>query len=279
VFCGRHLLPARQRRANVVGSDGAVAEVRALSRRSAGPGRARIILRAESGFCNDKLMHATIATRSLNAGVAARLTEANRVDYAFGPARNSGLQAALVEQLAEAKDLCARLRKPAREFRDFHYHTLDSMSRIRRVSARPSTLDGPNSRFGVTPLKRTAASYSARALYEDRYCARGEAENRIGGQFDMFADRASSATMSANELRMWFSGMSYVLVATVRRVGLRHTQFADVAAQTIRLKLLKLGAQVCTSVHRIHSAVASGCPNKAEFALAHICLQRAFSFA
>jgi len=117
------------------------------------------------------------------------------------------------------------------------------------------------------------------ALYEQLYCARGEAENRIGEQFELFADRASSATMQANQLRMLFSAMAYILVDTLRRVGLRHGQFADAAVATIRLKLLKLGAQVRTSVRRIHFAIASGCPNKDEFALAHIYLQRAFSSA
>ena len=137
--------------------------------------------------------------------------------------------------------------------------------------------DGANPRFVVTSLKRTRLAYDARALYEDLYCARGEAENRIGEQFELFADRASCATMSANQLRLSFSAMAYVLLDTLRRVGLRHTQFADAAAQTIRLKLLTLGAQVRTSVRRIHFALASGCPNKVEFELAYLYLQRAFS--
>jgi hypothetical protein len=125
------------------------------------------------------------------------------------------------------------------------------------------------------PGRRLA--YDAQALYEDLYCARGEAENRIGEQFELFADRASSATMAANQLRMWFSAMAYILIDTLRREGLRHTQFAKASAQTIRLKLLKLGAQVKTSVRRIHFALASGCPNKVEFELAYLYLRRAFS--
>ena len=266
VFCGRHLLLARQRRANVAGSDGAVEEMaRIIAQiRQAWP-RVRIILRADSGFSNDPLMS---------------WCEANRVDYVFGLARNSRLEAALVEQLAQAKRLCADSGKPARVFRDFMYRTLDSWSRTRRVVGKAEhTLDGSNPRFVVTSLKRTRVAYDARALYEELYCARGEAENRIGEQFEMFADRASSATMAANQLRMSFSAMAYVLVDTLRRVGLRHTQFADASAQTIRLKLLKLGAQVRTSVRRIHFAIASGCPNKDEFALAHIYLRLAFSSA
>jgi hypothetical protein len=264
VFCGRHLLLARQRRANVAGSDGAVEEVaRIIAQIRRTWPRVRIVLRADSGFCNDPLLS---------------WCEANRVDYVFGLARNSRLEAALAPQLAQAKELCLGSGQPARVFRDFWYCTHKTWSRTRRVVGKAEhTLDGSNPRFVVTSLKRTMAGYDARTLYENLYCARGEAENRIGEQFELFADRASSATMAANQLRMWFSALAYVLVDTLRRVGLRHSQFADAAAQTIRLELLRLGAQVRTSARRIQFAIASGCPNQAEFALAHIRLQRAFS--
>jgi hypothetical protein len=266
MFCGRHLLLARQRRANVAGSDGAVEEVaRIVAQIRQEWRRVRIILRADSGFANDALM---------------AWCEANRVEYVFGLARNRRLEAALVDQLAEAKRLCAASGRPARVFRDFRYCTIDSWSRTRRVVGKAEyTLEGANPRFVVTSLKPSRSAYDARSLYEQLYCARGEAENRIGEQFELFADRASSATMQANQLRMLFSAMAYILVDTLRRVGLRHGQFADAAVATIRLKLLKLGAQVRTSVRRIHFAIASGCPNKDEFALAHIYLQRAFSSA
>lgn len=151
VFCGRHLLLARQRRANVAGSDGAVEEVaRIIAQIRRTWPRVRIVLRADSGFCNDKLM---------------RWCEANRVDYVFGLARNSRLEAALVDQLAEAKDLCVRSGKPARVFRDFQYRTLDSWSRTRRVVGKAEhTPDGSNPRFVVTSLKRSRIGYDARAL-------------------------------------------------------------------------------------------------------------------
>lgn len=263
VFCGRHLLLARQRRANVAGSDGAAEEMaRIVARIRRTWPKVRIILRADSGFSNDPLM---------------RWCEANRVDYVFGLARNSRLEAALVMELAEAKHLSLTSGKPARVFRDFRYRTIDSWSRARRVVGKAEhTLNGANPRFIVTSLKRRRHA-DARILYEDLYCARGEAENRIGEQFELFADRASSATMPANQLRLWFSAMAYVLVDTLRRVGLRHTQFADAAVQTIRRKLLKLGAQVRASVRRIHFAIASGCPNKVEFELAYLYLRRAFN--
>ena len=262
VFCGRHLLLAQQRCANVAGSAGAVEEMaRIIAQIRQSWPRVRITLRADSGFANDPLM---------------AWCEANRVDYVFGLARNVRLEAVLAEPLAEAKRLCLASGKPARVFRDFRYRTRDSWSRERRVVGKAEhTLDGANPRFVVTSLRRPRIA--ARALYEDLYCARGEAENRIGEQFEMFADRASSATLQANQLRLWFSAMAYVLVDTLRRVGLRHTQFADAAVATIRLKLLKLGAQVRKSVRRIHFAITSGCPNKDEFQLAYLFLRRAFS--
>ena len=264
VFCGRHLLLARQRQANVAGCDGAVEEMaRMVAQIRRKWPRVHIILRADSGFSNDPLM---------------AWCEENRVNYVFGLARNPRLQAALGEELAAAKRLCQASGQSARVFRDFRYQTRDSWSRERRVVGKAEhTPDGANPRFVVTSLKRTR--FDARALYEDFYCARGEAENRIGEQFELFADRASSATMPANQLRMWFSAMAYVLVDTLRRVGLRHTQLADAAVATIRLKLLKLGAQVRTSVRRIHFAIASGCPNKNEFELAYLYLRRAFGSA
>jgi Transposase DDE domain group 1 len=265
VFCGRHLLLARQRRADVAGSAGAVEEMARIvaQLRERWP-RVRIVLRGDSGFANEPLMG---------------WCEQNRVDYVFGLARNRRLEAALAEPLAKAERLSTASGKPARVFRDFTYRTLDSWSRARRVVGKAEhTLEGANPRFVVTSLKRTRIA-DARALYEELYCARGEAENRVGEQFELFAHRASSATMQANQLRMWFSAMAYVLVDTLRRVGLRHSQLADAAVATIRLKLLKLGARVRTSVRRIHFAIASGCPNKVEFELAYLYLRRAFSSA
>lgn len=265
VFCGKHLLLAKQRRANVAGSDGAAEDMaRVVGQiRKIWP-RTRIILRGDSGFSNDELM---------------RWCEANRVDYVFGLARNKRLEAALTAEAAAAKRRSLRTGRPARVFRDFSYRTLDSWSRSRRVVGKAEhTLEGANPRFVVTSLKRRGRrlAYEARALYEDLYCARGEAENRIGEQFELFADRASSATMAANQLRMWLSAMAYILIDTLRREGLRHTQFAKASAQTIRLKLLKLGAQVKTSVRRIHFALASGCPDKDAFERAYADLRRAF---
>jgi Transposase DDE domain group 1 len=152
---------------------------------------------------------------------------------------------------------------------------LDSWSRQRRVVAKAEHLTkGSNPRFVVTSLP--ASAIDARRLYEDVYCARGEVENRIKEQqLELFADRTSAATMRANQLRLWFASFAYVLLDALRRIGLRHTQFATATCGTIRLKLLKIGAQVRKSVRRIKVAMASACPYQVESHLAHLSLCRA----
>ena len=125
-----------------------------------------------------------------------------------------------------------------------------------------------NPRFVVTSLR--PREVSARHLYEQVYCARGDMENRIKEcQGDLFADRTSAATMRANQLRLWFASMAYVLICALRRLGLKHTEFAEATCSTIRLKLLKIGALVRTSVRRVMVAMASAFPHQSEFALAH----------
>ena len=118
---------------------------------------------------------------------------------------------------------------------------------------------GANPRFVVTSLSKEA--YDTRALYEELYCARGEMENRIKEQqLDLFADRTSTETMRANQLRLWFSSMAYVLLSELRRVGLKGTDLARAQCGTIRTKLLKIGSLVSVSVRRVRLSMASGCP-------------------
>src|ERR1700681_4771731 len=135
-----------------------------------------------------------------------------------------------------------------------------SSSRARRVVAKAEwTKDEANPRFVVTSLTR--AECKARYLYEKVYCARGDMENRIKEcQLDLYADRTSTATMRANQLRLWFASMAYVLLCALRRIRLHHTKFAKATCGTIRLKLLKIGALVRVSVRRIKIAMASSCP-------------------
>src|SRR3712207_2056851 len=214
-------------------------------------------------------MDATIPARSLNAGVASQRCEANRVDFVFGLARNPRLVEEISIDLAWAEDDAARTGQPARRFKDFRWSTRDSWSRRRRVIGKAEWTRGEaNPRFVVTSLKR--GEIDAQVLYERVYCARGDMENRVKEcQLDLFAGRASAATMRANQLRLWFASMAYVLLCALRRIGLAHTQFAEATCGTLRLALLKIGAQVRRSVRRIKVAMASGHPYQDEFALAH----------
>jgi hypothetical protein len=259
--CGWHLLAAKLRRSNIDASAGALAEVeRIVGQIRARWPRVEILLRADSGFARDELMG---------------WCEAKGVDYLFGLARNERLVDAIADDLAMAEQESLAQGGPVRRFADFPWRTLDSWSRTRRVVAKAEhLLMGSNPRFVVTSLR--AAQIDARSLYENIYCARGEAENRIKEQqLDLFADRTSAATMRANQLRLWFASMAYVLLDALRRIGLRHTQFAVATCGTIRLKLLKIGAQVRTSVRRIKVAMASACPYQTEYHLAYLYLRRA----
>jgi hypothetical protein len=261
IFCGRHLLAAKLRRSNIDGAAGAVEEVARIvgQIRTRWP-RVRVLLRADSGFARDALM---------------TWCELNGVDYLFGLARTSRLVGAIDGELAEAGELSGRTGRPARRFKEFMWSTLDSWNRERRVVAKAEWTGGEaNPRFVVTSLGREEAE--ARYLYEKVYCARGEMENRIKEcQLDLFADRTSAKTMRANQLRLWFAAMAYVLLCALRRIALRHTQFAEATCGTIRLKLLKIGALVRVSVRRIKIAMASACPYRNEFALAHLRLTAA----
>jgi hypothetical protein len=212
VFCGRHLLAAKLRRSNIDASAGAVEEVeRIVEQIRARWPRVTILLRADSGFARDELM---------------AWCEANGVDYVFGLARNGRLVGAIADDLAAAELESLAKGGPVRRFADFAWRTLDRWSRARRVVAKAEHLpQGANPRFVVTSL--TAAAIDARTLYEDVCCGRGEVENRIKEQqLDLFAARTSAATMRANQLRLWFASFAYVLLEALRRIGLRHTQFA-----------------------------------------------------
>jgi hypothetical protein len=212
VFCGRHLLAAKLRPSNIDGSAGSVEEAaRIVARIRQRWPKVRILLRADSGFARDKLM---------------AWCENNGVDFLFGLARNSRLVGEIEAELAEAALLSQQTGKPARRFKDFRWRTRDSWSAERRVVAKAQWTQGEaNPRFVVTSLSR--AEHDARHLYEKIYCARGEMENRIKEcQLDLFADRTSARTMRANQLRLFFASMAYVLVCALRRIALQHTQFA-----------------------------------------------------
>jgi hypothetical protein len=261
IFCGRYLLAAKLRPANIDASAGAVEEIaRIVAQIRARWPKVRIILRADSGFARDALM--------------ARC-EANGVDFIFGLAKNVRLTRAIGAELAIVREESRSSGQPARCFKELIWSTRKSWSRERRVIAKAEWTKGEaNPRFIVTSL--TAADGDGRRLYEDVYCARGEMENRIKEcQMDLFADRTSTATMRANQLRLWFASMAYVLLDSLRRLALQATDLADATCGTIRRKLLKIGALVTVSVRRIKLAMASGCPYKTTFATAHRVLRAA----
>jgi len=261
VFCGRHLLAAKLRPANIDASAGSIDEmariVAQIRRRWPQMG---ILLRADSGFAREPLM---------------AWCETNGVDFLFGLAKNSRLVAEIEAELAAAQEQSQRTGQPARRFRDFTWQTRQSWSRARRVVAKAEWTGGEaNPRFVVTSLARE--EHEARHLYEKLYCARGEMENRIKEcQLDLYADRTSARTMRANQLRLWFAAMAYVLICALRRIGLAHTQFARATCGTIRLKLLKIGALVRISVRRIKLAMPSAFAYQAEYRAAHAALTAA----
>jgi len=258
IFCGDHLLCARQRASNQDASAGCREEVERIVKqiRQRWP-KVRIILRADSGFCREELMG---------------WCEQNRVDYVFGLARNSRLQRKIAPAMREAKQEQQRTGKAARVFTEFRYRTRKSWSRSRRVVAKAEYLEkGENPRFVVTSLP--AQSWEAAALYEKTYCARGEMENRIKEQLSLFADRMSAESLRANQLRLYFSSLAYVLVHALRRLALAGTEWAQAQVQTIRLRLLKIAAEVRLSARRIWVSFSNAYPWKNIFAAAWVALR------
>jgi hypothetical protein len=247
IFSGDQLLCARLRPANQDAAAGSVEEVKRIVTqvRERWP-EVRIVLRADSGFCREELMS---------------WCEFNRVDYLFGLARNKRLRRIIGAQMHQAQMLHQTSGKAARVFAEFSYQTRKSWSSARRVVAKAEYLDkGENPRFVVTSL--TAEQWAAQDLYEKFYCARGEMENRIKEQMCLFADRLSTDEMKGNQLRLYFSALAYTLMEALRRLALKGTAWAEAQVDTIRLKLLKIGAVVRLSVRRVLLQLSSAYPWK-----------------
>ena len=251
IFCGEHLLCARLRPANQDAAAGSVEEVERIVEqiRQAWP-KVQVILRGDSGFCRQGLMG---------------WCEANQVDFVFGFARNCRLEEMLAPYMEQAHGQQAATGKSARIFTEFVYQTVSgSWGQARRVIAKAEVLgDKENPRFVVTSL--AGEEWDPQPLYEDLYCARGEMENRIKEQLSLFADRVSTETMRANQVRLYLSGMAYVLVSALRRIGLQGTEMARAQATTIRLRLLKIGAQVRITARRVWVQLAQSFPWQALF--------------
>jgi hypothetical protein len=211
----------------------------------------QIIVRADSGFCRDELLS---------------WCEDNRVGYVVGFARNDKLRRMIEPQMAEAARQQQQTGRPARVFTEFLYRTTTgSWSRARRLVAKAEQLEGKeNPRYVVTNLD--ADQWPARALYEDLYCERGEMENRIKEQLSLFAGRVSAETQRANQLRVYFAAAAYVLLHGLRRLGLKGTELARAQAATIRLRLLKIGAQIRITARKVWLSLASSYPLQPLFA-------------
>ena len=253
IFSGGHLLCARLRPANIDAAKGSVEELRRIVGRirQRWPG-ARIVVRGDSGFCREDIMD---------------WCERNGVDYVLGLARNERLVRRIDKALRKSRRRHAATGKASRRFREFRYRTRKSWSRTRRVVAKAEWLSkGANPRFVVTSLSREAAG--AQHLYEKRYCARGDMENRIKEcQLEMFADRTSAATLRANQLRLHFA---YVLLHGLRRLALAGTRWANAQCGTIRVRWLKVAARVRITARKVWVSFSSAYPYREEFAaIAH----------
>ena len=249
VFSGEHVLCARLRESNHDASFGSVAELaRIVAQMRAAWPEVRIILRGDSGFCRDELMS---------------WCEDNGVEFVFGMARNQRLRKIIGAQMHEATQQWQQTGRPARVFAEFEYrtrkHKRGGWKRERRVIAKAEHIDGKqNPRFVVTSLR--GERWAPQSLYEDFYCARGDMENRLKEQFSLFADRVSTETMRANQLRLYLSAMAYVLVSGLRRLGLKATELATAQVSTIRTRLLKIGAQIRVSVRKVWVSMSSSYP-------------------
>ncbi len=254
IFCEDFLLGARLRPSNIDASAGCVEELERIvgQIRQAWPD-VKITVRGDAGFCREVLMG---------------WCEANGLDYVLGLAKNERLKAAIAPELEQAAAAYAATGQAARVFQEFPYQTRESWSRARRVVAKAEHLEkGSNPRFVVTSL--AAEAWEARRLYEDLYCARGEMENRIKEQLSLFADRTSTAYLRSNQIRLYFSSVAYLLMHALRRLGLEGTELGQAQCDTLRLKLLKIGAQIRITVRRVWIALASGYAHASLFAQVH----------
>jgi len=262
IYCGDDLLCATLRTADVDPAEGVTQELG----RIVGLIRNRwkhvqIVIRGDSGFCREQLMS---------------WCEQQGLFYIIGLPRNTRLVQRIKKHLRRSCAEHTRTGLPARRYLSFSYRTRRSWSRNRRVIAKAEYTEGKeNPRFIVTNLPREW-HFSAQELYEELYCARGEMENRIKEQqLYLFADRSSCMKMKANQLRLWFSAVGYVLMNELRHRALRGTELAEATCQTIRLKLFKIGGLVRVSVRRITVSLSSGYPYRELFFAAYSALRDA----
>jgi len=257
-FVGAIPLWAQLRTADRDTAEGVVAAlekiVTAIRRRCK---RARIIVRGDSGFCREEVM-------------AWCERQQPTVYYCLGLGKNSVLIEKVALALADARARrCLSGASEARAFAEFQYRTVYTWSRCRRVIGKAEvSAAGDNPRFIVTNLPAQGLSgdqdpgrCSPRRLYEELYCARGDMENMLKQQvLDLEADRMSSHHLASNQLRLWFATFAYLLIERLRALGLAGTELASATAGNVRLKLLKVAAQVQVSVRRVYVQLSSAYP-------------------
>ena len=249
VFCGDHLLCARLRTSDRGPAHGVVAELaQIVSRlREAWP-QVRITVRGDSGFSNDELMV---------------WCEKEGIDYVLGLAKNERLKRRIAPRMEIVRQLQKETGKPARQFQELRYRTRKSWSCERRVVAKVEHLPrGENPRYIVTSVP--IQECEGRRLYEEIYCARGDMENRIKEQqLGLFADRTSTRKLAANQLRLFLSSFAYLMMETLRRVGLAGTKWARAQSWTLRVRLLKIGAQVRVTTRKVWLSFSESYPHAA----------------
>ncbi|MCK4851120.1 MAG: IS1380 family transposase [Phycisphaerae bacterium] len=254
VFCGQQLLVAYLRPSKIDAAKHSRAILKLLVRRfrQAWP-KVKIIFRGDSGFCRWKLL---------------RWCDRHDIGYIVGLAKNEVLKHLAEPHLQLAKKEFEQTGQKQRIFAESQYAAA-TWDRKRRVIIKAEhNSQGSNPRFVVTNL-----AGDPQALYDDLYCQRGDMENRIKEQqLDLFAGRTSCHEFLANQFRLLLSSAAYVLIESLRRLGLKGTELAKAQAGTIRLKLLKIGARISCSVRRIVLHLAGGYPLKELFArvLSHL---------
>jgi hypothetical protein len=247
VFCGQAMLACLLRPSKIDAAKHAAALVKLLvgRLRQAWPG-VRLIVRADSGFCRQRLI---------------RWCERNDVGYLIGLARNGRLHQAVADDETRLATAFEKTGAKQRWIGELVY-AAQSWNRERRVITRLEYgAQGTNPRFVVTNLEGEAAF-----LYDTCYCARGEAENRIKeAQLDLFGTRASCHKFAANQFRLLLAALAYTLMQRLRTLALAGTDLARAAASTIRVRLLKIGAAVLANTRRVRIMLASFHPLRETF--------------
>jgi Transposase DDE domain group 1 len=232
--------------------------------------RARILVRGDSGFCREEIL--------------AWCEGQPKVFYCVGLAKNSVLIEKLGPAMAQARARhCLTGSSSVRVFTEFEYQTLKTWSRSRRVIGKAEVMaEGENPRFVVTNLpakgfkdNKDKTRFTPARLYEELYCARGDMENMLKQQvLDLQADRMSTHNLASNQFRLWEATFAYLLLERLRTQGLAGTELERATAGSLRLKLLKVAAQVRVSVRRVYVQLSSAYPLQELFGLCQRRLMR-----